>query len=621
MPDSISLLNGADITTSVIGTGDAGTIGLQSSESITLGGLANNKVELSSSALSANSGYAGAIGLSSPEISANHASISTTTFSERAEFFNDMNVNGVIDLTANSLLSLSNSGISSSTFGTSNAGQIRLFSEHISIENSTLESASNATSDVAGRAGMMNFDAHIFEASDSLVSTQTLSNAEDDPFQAPSQITLWTFDNDDSSVVFDNVSLVSGTEGSRNASTINIIDAANLDIKNSIIQMSTSNTGDAGDFYILDAGSVSITNTHFTSASTGTNSGDGGTITLAGNSFTGTDSSFTLSTESNDVDSEGGSVSIGAASGGVLLSNVRFFSTTSGLANAGAVGVSAETSLVKLDKVSIQANTTSGGEAGDVYAHASSLEITDSDFSVESNAVNSKGGGRILLSANGISISDSSLSASSKSDIDFTTPEIEIDAQDSDLYLTNSTIKTTTTGDAQAGHISLYGHNYIQSGGLVEAVSGEFTDGLLQSGTGEAGYININGGHSNQFELENFTLKDGGDIRALSLGEGLAGHIYIANTGKFEMSGLSGNRAEISTSAVSPLSDTQGSLSFSGTSISIDNALISTDSASNQVGLGSSIVLSSVVLALISLEAISLKPACSNISTSADFFK
>lgn len=228
------------------------------------------------------------------------------------------------------------------------------------------------------------------------------------------------------------------------------------------------------------------------------------------------------------------------------------------------------------DGGAVSAVTYGAGDAGNINISAQNFYIDNGRISSSVDAAQLQNG--LFQGAGGsIEVIADHIEITNNSKIDSATlgrgdaGNIHLDASSSTLLLINSSIISNTNSAANAGDITLTGKDYAQQGGLVSTSS---------SGSGNAGNIAI--GSANGQSLSGFSLTEGGDIYAFTSENGGGGTISINNSGVMNISGTVSDNSEISIAAKGNNSGQISSLNLSGSSISLNHAVIDAQTASTQ---------------------------------------
>jgi filamentous hemagglutinin family protein len=426
---SLSLSNGAAISASTFGQGDAGNIEINASEGISLVG-ADNQGFVSGIFSQVNStakGNSGRIAIDTSSLSlTDGAAISASTFGKGNAGNIEINVSERISLAGES-----NEGFGSGVFSTveliaeGNAGSIILNAPQLTLDEGTIITAST---DGRGNGGniIINSPDSVFLNQDSILSVQTSGIGK------PGDITIST----DTLTIGEDAQLsATATATSTNSEgggsiTLNV---NNLNISGKLgIFAETQSIAPAGNLIIqpfYGRGDLAPTlNIEFT---------DKGFISA-----------------STSADGRGGNITISAPQTINIRGEGKIAVETSGQGNAGNINIQSE-NLTLADGLEISVSTTGKGDAGNINLKANKIDLENSTITASTQG---KGkGGSINLTAN-------------------TSNSID-----------GSQIRTSTAGSNNAGDINLQIADNLK---LTGKNTGIFADTAIDS-LGNGGNISI----------------------------------------------------------------------------------------------------------------------------------
>ncbi|WP_186227592.1 two-partner secretion domain-containing protein [[Scytonema hofmanni] UTEX B 1581] len=536
---TLSLKNGAEISTGTFGAGNAGSVKIQASDISFDGVGSNGRSSAIFSAVAENGrGNAGGIDITTGKLSLRDgAFLTASTFGmgnagtvkiQASDIsFDGVGSNGFssgafsavqgdavgnaggIDITTGTL-SITNGGVvNASTFATGDAGTVKIqasdtiFASGVGSNGVTSSIRSNVEDNAIGNAGGVD------------ISTKNLF------FTNGAQITAGTFGRGNagslkiqaSDIFFDGVGSTGFTSG----------------IFNNVGSFGIGNGGDID----ITTGTLSLTNGAVLSAST-FGRGNAGNISLqVGDAIALTDSSQIASFVGSGGEGIGGDIDIRGRSL-TLTNGSQINSSTSGQGNAGNISIQVGDAIALTDSSQIASFVGSGGEGigGDIDIRARSLTLTNGSQiqaslfrrvgdipggigtggSIKINAsdfVNISGFDPVSLFQSGIFASAETGSTGSGGSIDITTGAFR---------LTNLGIVTAGTANGNnGGDITINAKTFEVTNGLVQtSLSGQSEAGRLFS----AGDIQLN-------VTDSVSLKDSSVINSSTSGQGNAGNVSL----------------------------------------------------------------------------------------------
>ncbi len=509
---SFSITDGAQLTASTFGVGDAGAITITATESVTLSG------ELSRGLGSAifsrvNPGAQGTSG----GITINTGFLSLTDGALLdASTFGVGNAGAVI-INATNAIFLSgkdSQGFESGIFsqvgepgGQGRAGGITINTGSLSLTDGALVSANT---EGEGEAGNIFITANKLEVtSGSQIQTNTTTN-----FKA-ADITLEISDN-----IF-----LSGTDSGLFAQTAGAEDAGKIIIntprltidQGASISAFTTASGDGGTITVNAPQAVLLTDNSKLTVET-SSAGKPGDITITTPNLTiGKDAEISATATQNSTNTEGGgSITVNASSLD-LTGKLGIFAETQGVAPAGTLNIQPDNNKPNLDiqftdTAIISASTTASGTGGDINLTApETINITgQGKLAVETRGTGDAGNINITTQNFNISkqteISASTFSSGQAGDIKITANNFNLEE--------DATVITKTAGSGQAGDIQL------QIMDNLNLVNSSIAASTNQNSTGRGGNINI--------DPQSVTIQDGATIAVNSDGSGTGGSITLA---------------------------------------------------------------------------------------------
>ncbi|EGJ34484.1 MULTISPECIES: filamentous hemagglutinin N-terminal domain-containing protein [Moorena] len=403
---SLTLTNGAEITASTTGIGDAGSITIQEAQQVDL----DLNSSISTAVNTGAEGNGGNVDIETKSLSLDH--IST---------------------------------IEANTAGVGNGGNVDIESKHLSLDN---ESKILASTDSQGDAGSITIqdaqqvDLDLNSSISTAVNTGAVGNGGN-------------VDIETKSLSLDHTSKIeASTAGNGNAGSITIPDAEEVSLnRNSSIStaVNTGAVGNGGDVD-LKTRTLKLTNDSEITASTA-GDGDAGNITLQADQVTiqgDSQVSATTSSVTNTDRGKGGNINIIEANRFEATDGGNVRTTTEGNKQAGNITLEVRDDITLAGAGSgLFANTTRGssGDGGNIFVDPRTLTIRDK----AKIAVDSQGqgkGGSITLEAGTLTLNNKAeLSAETAStqggNITLTIDEL--------LFLRRNSKISTTAGTAQAG--------------------------------------------------------------------------------------------------------------------------------------------------------------------------
>ncbi|MDJ0536422.1 MAG: filamentous hemagglutinin N-terminal domain-containing protein [Xenococcaceae cyanobacterium MO_207.B15] len=507
--DSLFLTNGAQLSATTFGVGDAGAIQIIANKSISLSGEDTQGFTsgIFSQVIRGAQGTAGEIRIETGSLSlADGAGVITNT--------NGRGNAGLINITATDAITITGedsqgdvSGIFSQVESEAegNAGGITIETGSLTLTDRAKVSA-NTEGD--GKAGDIFIIANTIQA----INRGQIETNTTNKFKA-ADITLEISDN-----IFlsgTDSGLFAQTEGVGNAGNI-IIDTSQLTIdEGAEISAFTTANGDGGTITVNAPQEILLTdNSQLTVETSG--AGRPGDITITTPNLTiGKDAEISATATATSTNTErGGSITINASNLD-LTGKLGIFAETQGETPAGTLNIQPDENKPNLDiqftdTAIISASTTASGQGGDINLIA---PVT----------INISGQGKVAVETTGtgnagsINITTQNLNLSQQTEISASTfssslaGDINITANNFNLT-EGATVITNTSSSGQAGDIELQIRDELN---LVDSSITASTD---INSTGRGGNININ--------RPNLTLINS-EIEVNSQGEGIGGDITL----------------------------------------------------------------------------------------------
>ncbi|NEU73051.1 S-layer family protein [Hassallia byssoidea VB512170] len=553
---TLSLFNGAVINASTFATGDAGTVKIQASDSITASGVGSNEVTSSirSNVQSGARGDAGGIDISTKNLFfTNGAEITANTFGNgnagtvkiqasdisfdgvssngfTSGIFNNVEGDAVgnaggIDITTQTLSLLNGAALTASTFNEGNAGSVKIQASDISLNGVGSNGRSSGIfSSVAenGRGNAGGID----------ISTGTLS-------------------------LLDGAQIGAGIFGTGNAGNVTINASDRVSFagfgSGAFSAVESGASGDAGNI-IINAASIFLDDRAVLRTTNGSN-GFAGDITLNARDQVSITNNSTISSDGNL-----GRIFIGSQSGRTdalsLIPNIINIDNSTLSTTNNSTGFAGDITLNARAQVSITNSTVSSeGNLGSIFIGSSdttnALSVLPSRINIDNSTLNTTNSntdfaGNIRLNARDeIFIKDSTISSNGNfgqifiGDANSFLPAlVRIEGANTRLSTENNTapeqnagsiniaagrvvmnlgeVSSNTSGSGRAGDIS------VQASGSVEFVDNAlFSNVLSGAQNSQAGDITIKAG--------SFSLLNGGQLqsRVLRGGQGSAGNVTI----------------------------------------------------------------------------------------------
>ncbi len=540
---SLSLINGALVSASTFGVGDARTISIFAKHNITLSGEDSEGLGsgISSTVQPDAKGIAEGITINTASLSlADGAQLGASTFG--------VGNAGEIKITAKDtiiLLGESNrapSGIFSTVEATAEGD-----SQGIIINTGSLSLTDGAEVSANTRGGG--------KAGDILITANTLQATTGSQIQTN---TTSNFDAADITLEISDNLLLSGagsglfaqTEGGGNAGNI-IINSPQLTInQGASISAFTTASGDGGTITINAPQAVLLTDNSQLTVET-TSEGKSGDITITTPNLTiGKDSEISASATATSTNTKGGSSITISTSNLDLTGKLGIFAETQGVAPAGTLNIQPDENKPNLDieftdTAIISASTTASGKGGDINltapetidisgqgkiavetigsGDAGSINITAQQINVSnqteisaSTSGTGSAGSILIKGTESVFFDNSSIFTTINADavVDTAAEPSNIEIKTSDLSLTNnSQVSASTAGVGNAGEINLEARETLSIENSI--VSGA----VEQKAVGNAGNVSLN--------APSISVTENSALSTATNGKGNAGEVTV----------------------------------------------------------------------------------------------
>ncbi|WP_414583798.1 beta strand repeat-containing protein [Scytonema sp. PCC 10023] len=489
---SLSLTNGAQLNTSVLGEGNAGNITVDARDTVTFEGIVGDAISGIQSSLLSGAGKGGDIRVTTGSLSVTNGAALSTSTNGRGNAGNiTINARDTVtfDGVGNDTLLGSSANSTLGSNGVGNGGDIRVNARALFLKNG---GQLNANSFGQGNAGSITIDTRDTVAFDGVGSNGLQSGANTLGSQGNGGDILVTTGT---LSLTNGAQLVTSARGNAGNITINARDAVNFDgvgsneSSSGAVSLSLPGgvAGKGGDIQVT-TGSLSVTNGAQLNSSTG-GRGNGGNITIDARNtvkFDGTGSNLNPTGAYSTVESGGvgNAGDIQVTTGSLSLTNgAQLAASTLDQGNAGNININAR------DTITFN-GTGSNGRSSGVFSTVESLGVGK--------------GGNISLATNSLSI------------------------------INNANLSAVTLGKGDAGNI------FVQASDLISLSNSSYiTSSVLPGGVGNSGNIDIN--------TRTLTLTDGSQIAAavsrefgnLPGGRGRGGEIRINASDSVTLSGIS----------------------------------------------------------------------------------
>ncbi len=569
---NLFVTNGAFISSSTLGEGDANSVTVRVSDSIQLSGSSpNGRGGLFTIALE-NNGNGGDLAVFTDElIVSDGASISASNFPTIEERNPGTGEAGDITIEANSILLENDGRINAATQSPTGEGAniILKVTEDIILRNNSLISAETFKEATGGSINLTarnlslesdsNFNTSTFGEGDSgriLITTDkavTLSGADTALLNTVEAGA--TGNSQGISIEAESLSVTDGAEIS--ASTSGIGNAGNITLntpqltidQNSSISAFTEATGDGGTITINAPQTVQITDNSSLTVET-SSEGKRGNITITTPQLTiGKDAQISATATETSTNTEGGSSITINTSNLDLTGKLGIFAETQGIAPAGTLNIQPDNNQPNLDiqfrdTAIISASTSGNGTGGDINLSAP-------------ETINISGQGTIAVETTG---------SGNAGSIKITTQQLKVSNQ--------TEISASTSGTGSAGNITVLGTNSV------------FLDNSSISTTVNAGAMVEEVAQPSNIEILSpwLSLNNGTQITASTSGVGDAGNVSLEAMETLSISNSTASSA-VETGGVG----TAGIVEVKANEIVLNNSELSSSTAG--VGNANSVII------------------------------
>jgi filamentous hemagglutinin family protein len=498
---SLALTNGGSIGTQTFGRGNSGDLLVNASDSVSLSGIITlinpqtGEKFTTGSRLATNvfgTGNGGQLTINTGRLSVLDGGDITTASSQLGRAGNlTINAKDSVEVVGTSI-NATPSTISTSTFGSGDAGNITINTGLFSIRNGALVSASTSGK---GNGGNLNVN-----ASDGV---QLIGSSADGRFSS---------------------SLLAGSTSTGNAGDLTIKTQDLLVRDGAVVSTGTVGAGKGGNLTVNATGTVQLTGTTANSnlpSALSTNTGVGST---------GNAGDLTITTQ--DLFVQDGARVTTATSGSGKGGNLTVKSDS-----VEVIGASANGSPSKL---SASANQGLTGNAGDLTINTQNLLLRDGG-QVDAATFGQGKGGNLTVNANssvkligttGNGNFPSGLFASAEVGSTGNAGELTVNTPDL-LVQDGARVTTATSGAGKGGNLNVNAANRVQLTGT--SVDGRFSSTLStsanQGATGNAGDLTI--------KTQDLLVQDGAQVGASTLGQGNAGNLTVNASHSVQLIGRS----------------------------------------------------------------------------------
>ncbi|OKH59303.1 two-partner secretion domain-containing protein [Scytonema sp. HK-05] len=391
-------------------------------------------------------------------------------------------------------IGINQSNISSNTFSSGNAGQIKLDANNITFDNNSSASIQTLGK---GDAGNINILANSFQL---LEKSALNSNTEENSTGNAGDINI----NVAGSMVSKSAGITTDTSGTGNAGKINIY-ANSFQMENLGVFSRVVNTGKPGEINVNVADSFVIKSSNINTDTYGT--GDAGKINITANSFKLEESGIKSSTTQNST-GNAGEINIQVAGSLEIPKDVGIITTTSGTGDAGKINIYANSFQLENSGLKSSTEGNSTGNAGEI-----NIQVANS----------------FVINSAGISTNTSGTGDAGKINIQVAGP----------MVINRAGISTNTSGTGDAGQITVTAESLKINPGEIVATS---------NGSGNAGNLSV---RTKTLVIDNVIGNQAG-LRVESTGDGNAGTLEIVadtiqldNQSRIDATTTSGNGGDL----------------------------------------------------------------------------
>ncbi len=565
---NLTLTNGGEVLASTFGRGNAGTVTINASDTISADGenLEGFNSSIRSDVNSDAVGDAGGVTINTGSLSLTNGGIisagtfgqgnagsvnitatDTVTFDgEDSDGFNSgafstvqsdaLGNAGGVNITTGSLALINEGTVNTSTFSQGNGGGVTINArESVLLDDGDIFSEVN--SDAVGNAGTLEITTvELSLINSSLIGTRVFGEGDGGSIMI----------NTDSLSLLNGSEITASTFGRGNAGTVTIdasgtisADGEDSDGFNSSIRSDVNSDalGDAGGVTI-NTGTLSLTNGGLISADT-FGQGNAGSVEINASdtiNIDGEDSDGFLSEASSSVNSDavGDAGGVTITTGSLNLTNGgRVIADTFGQGNAGSIEITAS-DTINIDgedsdgipsEASSSVNSDAVGDAGGVTIITGSLNLTNGGRVIADTSGQGNAGLVEINASNAITIDGensqgfgsgifSEVNQGAKGNgggIEVTTNKLEITS--------GAAIDAGTFGEGDGGNISVTANEIFLDGTTPDGSSGGIGSEVNLGARGNGGEISV--------QTINLSITNGATISASSFGEGNGGNITV----------------------------------------------------------------------------------------------
>ncbi len=481
----LQINNGANISSSVFGRGNAGNIVINARDTVSVDGVSSNEIIPFSSAIATRIGLEGEGTGGDINITTN--SLLLTNGAELNTSTSNLGNAGNIVLNIRDRIIVDRSRIVSAvapeiiTFdlfdgvatergdAVGNGGNIQIFTPVLSVTNNAEISANTAGIGEAGKIDIQARERVILAGNsqiNSAVETGAVGNAEQIIIQTPELI------------LRDNAQISAATNSQGNAGTIRILDAERVSLNNSSIttEIEPAATASQPSNIEIETRSLELTNNSIIAASTASQ-GNSGSIVISNRDNIELENSTLSTAVEASGKGEGGNIQL--TTNRLNLNNTQITASTSGEGNTGEINLQAasEINLDNSSQINSSVTETGVGNAQKIVLTTSNLNLNNNSKISAATAGNGSAGS-IEIQGNHITLNNNS-SISTAVEPQAVTNDSEmignINIETRSLQLSNhSQMTVSSQGEGSAGNLTVNANsiNLNQSNLQAETVAG-----------------------------------------------------------------------------------------------------------------------------------------------------
>jgi filamentous hemagglutinin family protein len=520
---------------------------------------------------------------------------------------------GNVEVTTQNPLIMSNkAAITSSTSGSGKAGDVKVSATHLSLDNAEISALADTTS--TGKAGkvIINETTH---GSVSLVNNSRITVQNNGTATDLAKASIGDLDVQATDLTLDNSSLTAATTGNVKAGDVSV-NSPKISLSNNAeisALADTTSTGKAGSVTINDkmTGSINLANnSRITVQNNGTaidpETASIGDLDVHATDLTLDNSSLTAATSGNvkagdvkvntpklsltnnaeisalaDVTSTGnaGNVTINDATAGSinLANNSRITVQNNGTAidpkTAFTGDLDVQATDLTLDNSSLTAATTGNVKAGDVTVNSPKISLSNNaeisalaDTSSTGNAgnvsINKTTAGSINLVNSRITVQNNGTATAPK-----TASIGDLDVHATDLTLDNSSLTAATTGNVNAGLVTVHADNALM----------EKNNAAISSSTSGAGAAGTVGVSAPLITIDNAEIS----AAAKKGSSGKTGDVTVTVSKNLSLANQSKITIQNDATVANPTAIEAGEIRISAPDINLKNSSITAESSQN----------------------------------------